>query len=238
MKGKRTGHIDFVGAKLDMAKAYDRLEWSFIDAIMTPMNFPRATIKVVMDCISTVTFSIFINGNRIEEFYPERDVRQGDPLSSFLFIVTAEGMCAFLDDAANRNAIRGFKVAKDAPAVTHLCFADDSIIFFRAKDADCTEIAKILNMYEEASGQLVNLEKSGLWFSRNTSNHAKCLVQHSLKINRIIDNDNYLGLPLFLSNNMSNDFRYVMDNIRSKIQHWNNRYLYQADKEVMLKSVA
>lgn len=64
------------------------------------------------------------------------------------------------------------------------------------------------------------------------------MVQQSLKINRTIDNCKYLGLPLFLSNNRRNDFYYVVDNIRARIQHWNNRYLSQAGKEIMLKSVA
>lgn len=71
----------------------------------------------------------------------------------FIFIIAAEGMCALIDDAANMNAIRGFKVAKN-----------------------CKEIATILNHYEEASGQLVNLDKSGLWFSKNLSSNTKVMV--------------------------------------------------------------
>lgn len=63
MKGKRTGHVGFVGAKFDIAKAYDRLEWNFIEVIMSAINFPANIIKTVMDYITSVTFSIFINGN-------------------------------------------------------------------------------------------------------------------------------------------------------------------------------
>lgn len=130
MKKKRTGHVGFVGAKLDMAKAYNRLEWNFVKVMMIAMRFPAPIISIVMDCISTMVFSILINGKRTSEIHPERGVRQGDPLSSFLFIIAAEGMSALLDDAANRKTIHGFKVASTAPAITHLCFADDSIHFF------------------------------------------------------------------------------------------------------------
>lgn len=216
MKNKRTGHIGFVSAKLDMAKAYDRLEWNFACTIMNAMGFPKLIIDSIMDCITTVTFSVLINGNRTDEFKPCRGVRQGDPLSSFLFIIAAEGMCALFDDAARRKKIQGFKVASTAPAITHLCFADDSVLFFRAIESDYKEVAHVLKTYEEASGQLVNLEKSGIWFSRNTSHDAKMLARQHLKINNVINSGNYLGLPLFLSLSNRQNFQGVMDKIQKK----------------------
>lgn len=99
--------------------------------MMNTMGFPRKIVNTVMDCISSIIFSILINGKRIEEFFLERGVRQGDPLSSYLFIIAVEGMCALLDDRANRKVIQGFKVASSAPTITHLCFADYNILFFR-----------------------------------------------------------------------------------------------------------
>lgn len=199
MKNKRTGRVGFVGTKPYVAKANDRLEWNFVRTIMVTMGFPNSIVNSIMNCITTVTFSILINGNRMEEFKPQRGVRQGDPLSSFLFMISAEGMCALFDNATRMKKIQVFKVASTAPGFTHICFADDSILFFRAKESDYKEVAQILKIYEEASGQLVNLDKSGIWFSRNTSHNAKILARQYHKINTMINFGNYLGLPLFLS---------------------------------------
>lgn len=66
MKKKRTGHTCFVGAKLDMAKMYGLLEWSFIDTMMNAMGFLRKISNTVMDCSSSITFSFLVNGKRTE----------------------------------------------------------------------------------------------------------------------------------------------------------------------------
>lgn len=138
------------------------------------------------------------------------------------------------DAAANRKMIQVFKISNSAPIITHLCFTDE----FHAKESNCNEVTCILKTYKESSDQLVNLEKFELWFLKNTSHPAKNMVQQSLKINRVLNDGNYLGLLLFFSRSRRSDFQNIVDNIQTKVLNWNNQYLSQIGKEIMLKSVA
>ncbi|XP_074306594.1 putative mitochondrial protein AtMg01250 [Silene latifolia] len=118
--------------KLDMAKAYDRVEWGFLRQVLITMGFDRGWTERVMECVSTVTFSVLLNGIPSEEFQPTRGLRQGDPLSPYLFILCAEALSNLMRRAVEANSIHGIRIARNAPAISHLLFADDSIFFARA----------------------------------------------------------------------------------------------------------
>ena len=82
-----------------------------------------------MGCVRTVSFSVMINGKDSEAFVPLCGLRQGDPLYPYLFLLCSEGLSALLDDARSKGVIQGLKVARDAPDISHLFFADDSLLF-------------------------------------------------------------------------------------------------------------
>jgi hypothetical protein len=134
----------FVGIKTDMAKAYDRVEWEFLQATMTSMGFPSNLITIIMKCVTTVSFSILLNGVPTKSFYPKRGLRQGDPLSPYLFIICADVLSNLLIKAQEENRIKGVKVAHGAPELTHLLFADDSLIFCRANDEEVKQVSNII----------------------------------------------------------------------------------------------
>ena len=82
--------------------------------------------------------------------------------------------------------------------MTHLFFADNSLLFYRANQNESQEIMHILKQYEVASGQRVNMEKSSIFFSSNTSERAKNLVKQTLNVQSGLENDKYLGLPIMI----------------------------------------
>jgi hypothetical protein len=142
--------------KLDMRKAYDRVEWSYLRAIMLRMGFHRRWVDLIMSLVSSVSFSVLFNGTPLEEFRPSRGLRQGDPISPYLFLLAAEGLSGLLKRSRQTSHLKGIQVAPTAPAVNHLLFADDSMLFVKASDEGAIEVNDILEKYSNASGQHIN----------------------------------------------------------------------------------
>jgi hypothetical protein len=190
----------FVGIKTDMAKAYDRVEWEFLQATMTSMGFPSNLITIIMKCVTTVSFSILLNGVPTKSFYPKRGLRQGDPLSPYLFIICADVLSNLLIKAQMENRIKGVKVAHGAPELTHLLFADDSLIFCRANDEEVKQVSNIITDYQNASGQLVNINKSEIMFSKHVREEVKRSIHQILPMQQVKQFAKYLGKYLGLLN--------------------------------------
>lgn len=118
--------------KLDKSKACDRLEWDCLDATMMRFGFDTCWINRVMESVRSIFFSVLVNRKPSVEFFPQREIRQGDPLSPNLFILWDKVFSHLIRRAEERGSLRGIKVAHTAPSVSHLLFFDDCIIFSRA----------------------------------------------------------------------------------------------------------
>ena len=140
--------------KLDMSKAYDRVEWIFIEKMLTKLGFSQQWVKKIMKCVTSVNYSFQVNGQIYGKVFPSRGLRQGDPLSPYLFLICAEGFSALLRQAENRSDILGLKIARNAPSISHLFFADDSLLFLKASTRSLNSIQNIFSLYSECSGQV------------------------------------------------------------------------------------
>ena len=161
---KKRGEKGLCAVKLDMHKAYDRVEWCFLEKIMLKMGFDRRWVKTIMACVTSVQYSVRFNSMETEVFKPTRGLRQGDPLSPYLFLLVAEGLSSMLKGAEDKGELEGIKVCRDAPMISHLLFADDSLILMHADKQNAENLKAILDKYCENSGQMISGAKSSIFF--------------------------------------------------------------------------
>jgi hypothetical protein len=140
MRNKRRGNVGYAAVKLDMSKAYDRVEWLFLRDMMSRMGFSQMWIALIMKCVCSVKYKVKVNGSFTDEIILERGLRQGDPLSPYLFLLCAEGFSALLKKAENEGEIGGVKICHGAPSISHLLFADDSLILVRTNGEDAAKL--------------------------------------------------------------------------------------------------
>lgn len=238
LKRKQRGQCGWGALKLDMAKAYDRMEWGYLREIMRCMGFAEDWIKLVMLCVSSVRYRVVVNGAVSDIIVPTRGLRQGDPLSPYLFILCAEGLSFLLSRCVRNKSLSACSVARGAPGVSHLFFADDSLIFFKATMGEAQMIKSCLLKYEKMSGQSVNFNKSCMVFSRNVGAHEASLVAAELGVLIVDSIGKYLGLPLGVGKNKKEVLGYLETKLKQRIGGWNKRILSRAGKEILLKCVA
>ncbi|GAU10072.1 hypothetical protein TSUD_421240, partial [Trifolium subterraneum] len=154
---------DLMLFKVDFEKAYDSVDWGYLDDVMGRMSFPVLWRKWIKECASTATASVLVNGNPTEEFPLERGLRQGDPLSPFHFLLAAEGLNVLMETAVARNLFTGYTIGeRDPVSVSHLQFADDTLLLGAKSWANVRALRAVLVLFETMSGLKVNFHKSML----------------------------------------------------------------------------
>ena len=126
-----------------------------------------------MECIQSVTYSILVNSEPKGRIIPTRGIRQGDPLSPYLFLLCSEGLNGLIQHAVDGGQIEGFSLCRSGPKISHLFFANDSLLFCQARVGDVGSIQALLNLYEKASVQKINSAKTTLFSSKNVSDSIK-----------------------------------------------------------------
>ncbi|XP_050217689.1 uncharacterized protein LOC126668542 [Mercurialis annua] len=146
---QKTGKKGIAALKLDMSKAYERVEWCFIKAMLVTFGFSEVWVKWIMLCLETVSYSILHEGHELGSIIPQRGLRHRDPLSLYLFLICVEGLSRLLEDKARQGLVQGFKIAQSAPTISHLFFADDSYVFFNGTEEEAICIKDSLAIYDK-----------------------------------------------------------------------------------------
>lgn len=223
MKHRKKGVKGFMAMKLDMSKAYDRVDWLFLESVMLKLGFCRTWVNLVMSCVQTISYAVIINGKPSDPFVPERGLRQGDPLSPFLFLFCAEAFSALLNKAERDEKIHGMVVARQTPQVSHLFFADDTVLFCRANNREADEIKSIISRYERASGQRINLEKTAITFIPNIQEEKRREICSILGVIEVAQHSKYLGLPTLIGRSKKAVFATIVEKIMQKMKDWKEK---------------
>ena len=226
-----------MAVKTDMSKAYDRLEWEFVELVLKRLGFHHTWITWILECVSTVTYSFLINGSPRGRIQPSRGIRQGDPLSPYLFILCGEVLSGLCNKASEEGSLTGISVARECPQVNHLLFSDDTMFFISANKKNSHCLKQILHSYKEASGQTINTDKSSITFSHKTPIGIKNMIKEVLGIQKEGGVGKYLGLPEQFGRKKRDLFTSIVDKIKQKGSSWSNRFLSKVGKMTMIKSV-
>lgn len=237
MKKKKTGKHGNLTLKLDMSKAYDRVEWNFLHAMCLKLGFDCSWIDLIMRCVTSVKYYILLNGQPTDSFSPQRGLRQGDPLSPYLFLLCAEGFSAFIRKAESRGSLTGVRIVRNAPPILHLFFADDIILFFKSTLEEVNVVKGIIATYEGASGEKVNMDKLELFASGNIYENTKNDRGRQFGARTVEGYSKYLGLPTLIGRSKRQVFQVVTERVLQRLKGWKERSLTKAGREILIKSV-
>lgn len=207
-------------------------------AIFLCMGFHDRWVDWIMWCVTSVSYTMLLNGKAYGNILSARRLRQGDPLSPFLFILCVEALIHVMKRSEMEGRINGIRLTPSCPAVPHFLFVDDSLIMCRATISDCEEILRCLTLYGDASGQLTNFQKSVVTFDSALEQHTKTSIKALRGINQEDKTGKYLGLPECFSGSKQEMLSFIGDRLHKRLQGWYAKTLSLGGKEVLSKSIA
>lgn len=213
----KKGKAGFMAIKIDLAKAYDKVEWSVLTNLLTCFDFADTFIRWIKECISTAQFSILINGAPYGYFQGERGICQGDPMSPALFTVIAELLSRILTRAELDGKLSGIKISRHSPRVTHLLYADDLVIYCKADIHEAETVIDCLNQFCAWTGQEINWHKSAVHYSKNVPPQLRRELGTVLGILECTHKGSYLGHPFCKFGSKNEAFKGVMEKLLNKL---------------------
>lgn len=184
---------DFMTLKLDVSKAYDGVEWIFLQKVILHLGLPHKFVDLIMLSVTYVSYS-FMNGFQFGRLLSARGIRQGDSLSSYIFICVVKAFIGLIETTARNGQMLGIQVARSAPSVTNICFSDDTMVFCEATPGYATNLKQKLEMYPRVSVHVINFEKSSMVFSSRILKERKAQITQILGVQVVDKLDKYLGI--------------------------------------------
>ncbi|KAJ9549508.1 hypothetical protein OSB04_022051 [Centaurea solstitialis] len=222
--------------KVDFQKAFDTLNWNYLDMVMGQMNFGSTWRAWIHSCLDSSRVSVLVNGSPSHEFSMFRGIRQGDPLAPFLFLIAAEGLNVALLEAIDGNVFQGINLPHGGPIISHLQYADDAIFIGNWSEDNALNLLSLLRCFYMSSGLMVNLSKTVLMGVGVNSDEVVNLA-NLLNCSSGSLPFNYLGLPVGASMNKCSHWQPILDKFQSKLSSWKASLLSCGGRITLCKSV-
>lgn len=220
--------------KVDIRKAFDSVSWDFIKDSLLYFGFPLSFVNWILSCISSSTFSVLINGEPHGFFEGEKGLRQGDPLSPYLFVLCMEILSRLLRKLPDGNF--EFHPRCKRISLTHLIFADDLLLFTRGNFKSVAAVHSALATFANWSGLHANSQKTGIYFG-GVDGPIMSKILKFTQFKREKFPFRYLGLPLNSSRLTLNICSPLLDSIHAKTSHWATKFLSYAGRLQLINSV-
>ncbi|XP_062100050.1 uncharacterized protein LOC133805919 [Humulus lupulus] len=236
VRSKRTkeGHLLI---KLDMEKAYGRLDWNVLKTVLSRLGFHKNFVGWIMKCVTTSSFTLLLNGGKVGSITPTRGLRQGDPLSPTLFIIATDVIfCLLMRDERNKN-LKGFKVIRHVTSISHLLFVDDIVLCGKATLKETKALMGCLDKFYTWSGEKISKLKLSVFFSNCVPQSTRMDLTDILQMPRVKNDCLHLGLPLLMSRSRSRDMSFILNRVNSRVQGWKTKLLSKAGRSTLVQLV-
>ncbi|XP_074305519.1 uncharacterized protein LOC141640735 [Silene latifolia] len=221
--------------KIDLRKAYDTIEWSFLHSMLVALNFPTGFIDKIMTCVTTTAYSLSLSGNSFGFFKGKRGLRQGDPLSPLLFTICMEYLSRILHVISNQDDFRFHPLCRPLK-LNHLLFADDLLLFSKGTASSIMWMLRAFSTFSKASGLCFNREKSDIYFNGVPSH----VMTNIIQVSGFRQGElpfRYLGVPISSHKLSKNDGMKLTDRITARIRYWGTRQLSYTGRLTLINSV-
>ena len=223
--------------KLDIEKAYDHLNWNFLLSVMEKMGFGRKWLNWIQWCISTATFSVLVNGTPTGFFRSSRGLRQGDPLSPYLFVLGMEALSGLIDRAVQGGFLSGCYIGKrngEGMVISHLLYADDTLLFCGVDQEQLANLSWLLMWFEIISGLRINLNKSEIISVGCSAEVDSLALELGCKVGALPSS--YLGLPLGAPHNSVAVWDGIEERFRKRLALWKRQYISKGGRITLIRS--
>jgi hypothetical protein len=223
--------------KIDLEKAYDRLNWKFLEITLIDFGIPPSIISLIISCVRSSNLAVLWNGARTNNFRPSRGLRQGDPLSPYLFVLCMEKLSLSIQQKVNDGTWKPIQISKGGPSLSHILFADDVMLFCEANVEQVQVVMSTLDDFCTASGLKVNTLKSKAMCSRMVQVDRKHALKEVSDIRFVADLGHYLGFPLVKGRVSKDVYNDILDRVQKKLASWKGNLLNKAGRACLVKSV-
>ncbi|KAJ0853618.1 putative RNA-directed DNA polymerase [Helianthus annuus] len=222
--------------KIDFEKAYDNVNWGFLISILEQMGFPNRWCVWIMGILQSARSSTLVNGSPTFEFKCQKGLRQGDPLSPFLFLVVMEALSCVLNKARAIGEFQGVRLDIDGTVISHLFYADDALILGEWSDSNVIKVARILRCFYICSGLRININKSNL-YGIGTSDSETNNTALVLGCKRGDFPFDYLGIRVGANMNRCCNWKKVVEVFEARLALWKAKLLSIGGRVILIKAV-